>query len=92
MVILPIFILCFVSVRMSSSIIFWTAAIAEAAYGRKEDEEEAETSPCVSLDCKSKRIFITYEANFTDIKNKITGDSVPKSQGDGNNTIKYCKK
>ena len=91
MVILPIFILCFVSVRMSSLIIFWTAATIQAAYGRKEDEE-AETSPCVSLDCKSKRIFITYEANFTDIKNKITGDSVPKSQGDGNNTIKYCKK
>ena len=34
--------------------------------GRKEDEEEAETSPCVSLDSESKRIFITYEANFTD--------------------------
>ena len=91
MVILPIFILCFVSVRMSSLIIFWTAAIAQAAYGQKEDEE-VETSPFVSLDSKSKRIFITYETNFTDIKNKITSYSVPKSQGDGNNNVKYCKK
>src|SRR5918911_4059078 len=76
---IPIFILCLVSVGTSSLIMsFWTSI--SAVYAQKEEQTPPLPS-CVSLDSESKRIFITCDATFADVKKEITDKSILKSEG-----------
>ena len=83
LLLVPIFILCLVSVGTSSLImIFWTSI--SAAYAQKEEQRPSPLpSSCISLDSESKRIFITCDATFTDVKKEITDESILKSEGGG---------
>jgi hypothetical protein len=38
---------------------------------------------CVSYDSATNTIFITYDANFTDVRHQIVGSSVSEPQGGG---------
>ena len=42
------------------------------------------TPSCVSYDSATNTIFITCDANFTDVRSQITGNSTLTSQGSGN--------
>ena len=42
------------------------------------------TPTCVSYDSATNTIFITCDANFTDVRSQITGNSTLTSQGSGN--------
>src|ERR671915_1868027 len=47
--------------------------------------QAANASPsCVSYDSATNTIFITCDANFTDIRLQITDSSILESQGSGN--------
>src|SRR5919199_2296857 len=81
LLLVPIFILCLVSVGTSSLImIFWTSI--SAAYAQKEEQRPSPLpSSCISLDSESKRIFITCDATFSDVKKEITDKAILKSEG-----------
>ena len=62
--------------------IFWTSI--SAAYAQKEEQRPSPLpSSCISLDSESKRILITCDATFTDVKKEITDKSLLKSEGTG---------
>jgi hypothetical protein len=94
LLLLPIFILCLASVGASSLIMILLTATATgsspvvAVYAQNEEQKIASpssssfaTSSCVSLDNESKRIFITCDATFADVKKEITDKSILKSEG-----------
>jgi nitrous oxidase accessory protein NosD len=65
---------------------FWVAAAGSsvAVYAQKEEgKKSSSSSSCVSLDSESKRILITCDATFSDVKKKITDKSILKPEGGG---------